>query len=109
MDVAGDGKMDWFFRQWVDGTEIPRITQKLEATPLEGGQYRIRGSVTQAGVSDDFRSVAAIYGESKGEVARVGVIPLKGNQTVPVDLTVSLPRPPDRVLVNVLHDVLTRD
>ena len=109
MDIAGDGKMDWFFRQWVDGTEIPRITEKLEATPLEGGQYRIRGSVTQEGVADDFLSVAAIYGESKGEVVRVGVIPLKGSQTVPVDLTVSLPRPPDRVLVNVLHDVLSRD
>jgi hypothetical protein len=53
--------------------------------------------------------MAVLYGESKGEVARIGVIPLKGSQTVPVDLTVSLPRPPDRVLVNVLHDVLYRD
>jgi hypothetical protein len=109
MDAAGDGKMDWFFRQWVDGTEIPRITQKLETTALDGGRYRIRGSVSQEAVSADFRSMAVLYGESKGEVARIGVIPLKGSQTVPVDLTVSLPRPPDRVLVNVLHDVLYRD
>ena len=109
MDAAGDGKMDWFFRQWVDGIEIPRITQKLEATPLDGGRYRIHGSVTQEGVSEDFRSKAAIYGESKGEVARVAAISLKGSQTVPVDLTVTLPRPPDHVLVNVLHEVLSRD
>jgi hypothetical protein len=109
MDAAGDGKMDWFFRQWVDGTEIPRITQKLKAAPADGGRYRITGSVSQADVSDDFHSMAVLYGESKGEVARIGVIRLKGSQTVPVDLTVSLPRPPDRVLVNVLHEVLYRD
>ena len=79
MDAAGDGKMDWFFRQWVDGTEIPRITQKLAAALADGGKYRITGSVTQADVSDDFRSMAVLYGEFRGEVARVGVIPLRGN------------------------------
>jgi aminopeptidase N len=28
MNAAGDGKMDWFFQQWVDGTEIPRYRHK---------------------------------------------------------------------------------
>jgi len=23
MDVEGNGRMDWFFNEWVDGTEIP--------------------------------------------------------------------------------------
>jgi hypothetical protein len=109
MDAAGDGKMDWFFRQWVYGTEIPRIRQELEVTRLEDGQYRIHGSVTQAGVSPDFRTPAALYVETDGEVLQVGMLPLVGSTTVAVNVTARLPKPPDRALVNALHDVLYRD
>ena len=55
-----NGKMDWFFRQWVDGTEIPRYVVKVDV------QERRRrtstsssGSVAQEGVSDDFRRLPA--------------------------------------------------
>ena len=109
LDAAGDGRMDWFFRQWVDGTEIPHFTPKLEVNRVEDGKYRIHGTVTQEGVSEGFRSLAGLYVETKGEVTRVGLIPLSGRTTVPVDLTVSLPRAPEHVLVNALHDVLYRD
>jgi len=109
LDVAGDGKMDWFFRQWVEGTEIPRITAKLRADPAEDGRYRIQGTVSQAGVSDGFVSVVVLYSETKGEVSRVSRLILSGNRTVSVDLTVALPRPPDRAIVNALHDTLYRD
>lgn len=109
MNAAGDGTMDWFFRQWVYGTEIPRIAPKLEVAHLEEDRYRIRGSVTQSGVSAGFRTDVPIYVETKGEVRRVGFVSLIGSQTVPVDLTVRLARPPERALVNALHDVLYRD
>ncbi|MGE5277860.1 MAG: M1 family aminopeptidase [Acidobacteriota bacterium] len=109
MNAAGDGKMEWFFRQWVYGTEIPRIKAKLEVTPLEDGRYRIHGSVTQDGVAADFRTVAVLYVEFKGEVMRVGRIPLTGSTTAAVDLEARLPKPPSRALVNALHDVLYRD
>ncbi|HTO87855.1 MAG TPA: M1 family aminopeptidase [Thermoanaerobaculia bacterium] len=109
MNAAGDGTMDWFFRQWVYGTEIPRIAPKLEVAHLEDDRYRIRGSVTQSGVSDGFRTDVPIYVETKGEVRRVGFVSLIGSQTVPVDLTVRLARAPERALVNALHDVLYRD
>ena len=109
MDAAGDGKMDWFFRQWVYGTEIPRFRQKLEIKPAEGGKYRITGSVSQEGVSADFRSVAGLYAESKGEVVRLGLVTLVGTSAQPIDVTVGLPRAPDHALLNALHDVLSRD
>ena len=109
MNAAGDGKMEWFFRQWVYGTEIPRIKAKLEVTPLGDGRYRIHGSVTQDGVDADFRTMAVLYVESRGEVMRVGRIPLTGSTTAAVDLEARLPKPPSRALVNALHDVLYRD
>ena len=42
LDLAGDGRMDYFFRQWVDGTDVPIHTAKLDISK-EGDQYRIKG------------------------------------------------------------------
>jgi len=109
LDLAGDGRMDWFFRQWVDGTEIPRYQSKLEVAK-NGDQYRIQGTISQDGVSEDFRSLAHVYVEfPKGETGHLGAVRLTGKQTLPVDVTVKLPREPKRVVVNAMHDVLTRD
>jgi len=109
LDLAGDGRMDWFFRQWVDGTEIPRYQSKLEVAK-NGDQYRIQGTISQDGVSEDFRSLGHVYVEfPKGETGHLGAVRLTGKQTLPVDVTVKLPREPKRVVVNAMHDVLTRD
>jgi len=110
MNATGDGKMDWFFRQWVTGTEIPRLREKLEVSSKGGNEYRISGTISQEGVSADFRTLDHLYLEfAKGEVGHLGVIPLIGSTTKSVDFTVRLPRAPKRVLLNTLHDVLSRD
>ncbi len=109
LNLANDGKLDWFFRQWVDGTEIPRYRSKLAAVKA-GDQYRIQGTISQDGVSDDFRSLAHVYVEfPKGDIRHLGAVPLTGRQTLPVDVTIKLPVEPKRILVNAMHDVLTRD
>ena len=109
LDPAGDGKVDWFFRQWVEGMEIPRFRSKLDVAHAGDGLYRIRGTISQEGVSADFRSPVALYAEFHGEVLRVALVPIVGSTTLPIDLTVKLPETPDRILVNALHDVLSRD
>ncbi len=108
MDAAGDGRMDWFFRQWVYGTEIPSLQKELAVAPLGEGRYRITGSLSQSGVAADFRTPLPIYVESGGEVRRVGRVSLVGETIAPVDLTVRLERRPDRAVANALHDVLER-
>src|SRR6202035_2209843 len=57
MNATGDGKMDWFFQQWVYGTEIPRYTENLKIEKAGGDGYRISGKVTQEGVGKDFRAM----------------------------------------------------
>jgi hypothetical protein len=110
MDRAGDGKMDWFFRQWVQGTEIPRYVTKVAVSDAGGGQYKLSGSVSQEGVSKDFLGFLPLYLEfDKGKVARLAVVSLAGNQSVPIDTTLKLPERPKRVIANAMHDVLTRD
>lgn len=109
LNLMGDGTMDWFFRQWVDGTEIPRFESKLTVAKA-GEQYRIQGTVSQDGVSSDFRSLAHLYVEfPKGEVIRIGVVRLTGKTTLPVDASLRLPSQPKRVLLNAMHDTLYRD
>ena len=110
MNATGDGKMDWFFNQWVYGTEVPRYKQDLKVTPGEGGKYRISGSITQEGVSKGFRALVPIYVEfSKTESARIGILPFVGEATVPVDVQIALPKKPKRALINARGEVLARE
>ena len=75
MNATGDGKMDWFFRQWVYGAELPRYTHDLVLEPAGKGEVRVRGTVTQKGVSPDFRVLLPLYVDlGKGDVMRFGII-----------------------------------
>jgi aminopeptidase N len=110
MNGGGDGKMDWFFRQWVYGTEIPRYREKLAVAKSGDGQYHITGSVSQEGVSTDFRALTHLYLDyGKGEIAHLGLLPMIGSSTRPVDVTVKLAKAPKRAFLNANHDVLARD
>src|SRR5262249_33106 len=110
LDLAGDGKMDWFFRQWVDGIDIPRFETKLDLKHVSGDQYQIRGSITQSAVPADFLSLAHLYVElPKGEVAHLGSIRITGASTLPVATTVRLAREPKRLVLNAMHGLRYRD
>lgn len=45
MDTAGDGTMNYFFNQWVHGTEVPRLKSSFTVQDAGQGKYRITGSV----------------------------------------------------------------
>jgi hypothetical protein len=109
LDLAGDSRMDYFFHEWVDGTDIPIETAKLGISK-EGEQYRIKGTVSQDAVPEDFRAAAHLYADfGKGEIAHIGAVRLSGKTTLPVDITLRLPKEPKKILLNALHDVLTRN
>ena len=103
------GDLDWFFNQWVYGTEVPRYVADLKAEKA-GEETRIHGTIRQEGVSKDFRMVVPIYIElDKGQVFRVGQLPIAGETTVPVDVKLKIPKKPRRVLINAHGEVLARD
>jgi hypothetical protein len=109
MDAAGNGKMEWFFRQWVYGTETPRYVADLHLEPA-GAEVHIKGTVTQQGVADDFRALLPIYLElERGRFARVGLLPMRGTATVPVDVALKVGKKPRGVLINARGEVLARE
>jgi len=107
IDATGDGKLDWFFDQWVYGTEIPTFESNLAVTRA-GKDWRIQGSVKQTGVSKDFLSLVPIYVDfGKGKMVMLGRMPLRGEATQQIDRTMAMPQAPKNVLINAHYDVLS--
>lgn len=101
MDIDNNGRMDWFFNQWVYGSEVPayRLEYKI------GSDNSLSGRVTQSGVSDSFAMVVPLYLDFGKGWARLGTVKIFGNSSV--DITnVKLPAAPKRVAICALNDVL---
>jgi hypothetical protein len=109
MNATGNGKMDWFFDQWVYGTEVPRYVADLKVEGA-GDETHIHGTVRQEGVGKDFRALLPIYVEfAKNESVRVGMLPMVGDASVPVDVKLKLPKKPRRAFLNAHGEVLARE
>ncbi|MGE0103359.1 MAG: carboxypeptidase regulatory-like domain-containing protein [Blastocatellales bacterium] len=106
MDLDGNRRMDWFFNQWVYGTEIPQY--KLEYSLTEDGGTTLSGTLTQSGVSPGFKMLVPIYLDFDGKIMRLGEIGITGNMTTQ-PFQVKLPRKPKRVMINYHHDVLATE
>ena len=109
MNLAKDGRLDYFFGQWVHGTSIPALTSDLKATEVSGRRYRIAGTITQSGVPEGFRTLVPIYLDlGNDRMERLGTIPVTGSATQNVSVELELPQRPRRVLINARHDVLSQ-
>jgi hypothetical protein len=97
----GNHKMDWFFNQWVYGTEVPAY--RLEYKVTSDGV--MTGKISQSGVSDNFVMIVPIYVDMGKGWARLGSARLLGNSTVEIT-GVKLPGVPKRVAVAAMNDVL---
>jgi hypothetical protein len=105
MDLDGDKKMNWFFRQYVYGTELP--TYKLQQSVAnKNGQVVLNVKVTQSNVSDGFKMLVPLYIELQdGRVMRLGSARMTGNTTIDQEIPVGQ-IPVKRVLLNHNYDVL---
>lgn len=104
MDLDGNHRMDWFFNDWVYGTDIPSYRLEYSLTPEKDGKQLLTGKLTQDGVSPGFKMVVPVFAELPEKKIRLGAAAIQGNSTV--DFKVILPGQPKRVLLNLNHDVL---
>jgi hypothetical protein len=101
MNVDNSGKMDWFFNQWVYGTQVPAY--KLDYQLSSEGV--LNGKITQSGVSDDFVMLVPLYIDTGKGWAKLGSARMVGNTSVEIK-NVKLPMVPKRVAICAMNDVL---
>lgn len=107
MDLDGNHRMDWFFHQYVYGTDLPVYHFQGTATPNETG-WSLHFVLTQSGVPEDFKMPVPIYLElADGRVMRLGSANIFGNKTMEKTLQLPpMPSPIKRVTINHNYDVL---
>jgi len=110
MNLAGNHTMDWFFNEYVYGTDLPAYHFEGDATP-SGDGWQLHFKLVQSGVDAKFANLVPLYLElTDGRVIKLGAVAIRGPITV--DQTVQLPKlpaPVKRVLINYNYDVLCTD
>jgi len=107
MNLDGNGRMDWFFNEWVYGIEAPRYHMDYSLSE-EGGKVWLKGTVEQSDVTTNFKMLVPVYLDFTGKPMLVGQIALSGNGTSK-EFRIALPQRPKRVLLNAEHDVLASE
>jgi Peptidase family M1 domain len=108
MDLEGAHNLEWFKREWIYGTDLPRYRLDYSLKALDEGKVRFAGKLTQSDVSPEFVMRVPVYMDFDGRIVRLGSFALKGNMTTP-EIAVNLPKKPKRVLLNANHDVLSAE
>ena len=108
MDLAGNHKMDWFFREYVYGTYLPSYSFESSFSKNTDGDVVLKFKITQSGVDKNFAMPVPLYLElANGSIARLGSATLVGNSNVDQSITLtSLKDTPKRAMINYYDDVL---
>jgi hypothetical protein len=107
MDLDRNHKMDWFFNEYVYGTELPVYHFEGQTTDgADGTSLHVK--LSQSGVSENFKMAVPIYLEfADGKVMRLGSANVKGSSSLEQTVKLGkLPSPVKRVLINYNYDVL---
>ena len=104
MDLYQNGSMDWFFNQWVYGTEVPKYEMEYSLGKSKG-QTILNAKITQSNVSDRFVMPVPIYVDYGKGWIELGKATIVGNKTYELN-NIILPRKPRKVAVAALGDVL---
>jgi hypothetical protein len=108
MDIDKNHKLDWFFNAYVYGTEIPKYT--VTSTFEKKGEETVAHfTLTQSGVSDDFKMPVPVYVEFADKHAvLLGRAILRGSQKVEQTVNLGkLPGEPKRIMANYNFDLLS--
>ena len=108
MDLQGNHKMDWFFREYVYGTALPTYAFDSSFDKSSNGEVVLKFKLTQSGVDQNFGMLVPIYLElANGTIVRLGSPHMIGNNTVEQSITLTgLKDTPRRAMINHYADVL---
>ena len=102
MDLDGNQRLDWFFNEWVYGTEMP--SYRFEYQLSDDGKT-LSGKLTQSGVSDHFKMLIPLYLDFGNGWIKIGAAHLTGNTSINLN-NIQLAQAAKRASVCALDDVL---
>lgn len=108
MDVHHDRKLDWFFNEYVYGTELPHYDISSEFNTADG-ETSVHLKVTQSNVSKDFLMLVPVYLQlADGKTVRVFNLGMQGDMVSDHVIRLGkLPSPAKKMLLNYNQDVLS--
>jgi hypothetical protein len=106
LDIQKNGRLDWFFNQWVYGTHVPRYQFKYEIQPAKDGVVKVRMEITQSEVDDNFAMFVPVFADFGAGMIRLNQVAIVGNTTRTV--VFDLDRAPKKVVLNYYKDILER-
>jgi hypothetical protein len=101
MDLTNNGKLDWFFNEYVYGTEMPSYNFDYQIN----SDGSLSGKITQSGVSENFAMLVPLYVDFGGGWIKVGSATMIGNSSVDI-ANMKLPSTPKKAAICALKDVL---
>lgn len=106
MDLGENGRLDWFFGEWVYGTQVPRYHFEYQVAPADGGKVKLHMTITQSEVDENFAMLVPVFADFGNGMVRLGQIGIGGNATRSVDIL--LPSQPKKVALNADKEILER-
>lgn len=108
MDLFGNHKLDWFFNQFVYGTDYPSYHFEHSFSTDANGDTVLNFKLSQAGVGQNFAMPLPIYLEfSNGRTVRLGMAKLKGSNSIEQHIPLKgLKEKPKRALLAYYDDIL---
>ena len=97
--------MDWFFNEWVYGTETPHYDFSYDLKDAGPGKTLLHVSLSQSEVSDSFLMRVPLYVHVNGTPRLLGFLRVKGPNTATADVT--LPIRPEKVTLDEYHSILS--
>ncbi len=105
MDLQGNRRLDWFFNEWVYGTQVPHYDFHYEIEATQGG-VRVHAHIAQSDVDQYFAMFVPVFADFGNGMVRLGQVLLVGNSTRAIDFV--LPQQPKKVELNAYKDILER-
>ena len=106
MDIQHNGRLDWFFREWVWGTQVPRYSFKYDVQPGEAGKFKVHAEITQSEVDENFAMFVPIFADFGNGMMRLTQVGIAGNSSKSINFIVD--RQPKKVALNVYKEILER-
>lgn len=106
MDLRKNGRLDWFFDEWVYGTLVPRYKFEYQLSPAEPGKTKLHMTITQSEVDERFAMLVPVFADYSNGMVPIAQVGIGGNTTHTIDVV--LPGQPKKVALNAYKEILER-